>query len=298
VLPETLDGFGELHELEVEKSDPYARDNLWCPDCERKFSRLEAVFATAFTEARLRNQPKELNPYHGQRIFVDGDFHYSVYQIFIHSIFWRCSVGRFDGLELQPAVEYRLLANLQAAFQAPEFLKLKKTGELPVLHAFPLVTSYLCREEGGDVTANYITTNKVRWPYMITGGKWIFQLFEKVGHIRGTNEYLYGLRDALDMAGLYPKIAGRSHVVLVNTEASERFVDRLKHAVSTLKAKDIRSTVRTLHDNIFPLSASDEVVEYLVHRYIARREEGNAEVKSYELAFKDFAVETGMKIIE
>jgi hypothetical protein len=49
---------------------------------------------------------------------------------------------------------------------------------------------------------------------------------------------------------------------------------------------------------MFPVPASGEVVEYLVHRYITRREEGNAEVKSYELAFKDFAVEKGMKIIE
>jgi hypothetical protein len=49
---------------------------------------------------------------------------------------------------------------------------------------------------------------------------------------------------------------------------------------------------------MFPLLVSDDMGEYLVHRYIARREEGNAEVKSYGLVFKDFAVEMGMKIIE
>lgn len=28
---------------------------------------------------------------------------------------------------------------------------------------------------------------------MIIGRRWMFQLFEKPGHIPGTNEYLYGL---------------------------------------------------------------------------------------------------------
>lgn len=294
VLPETLDGFGELHEVEIEASDPYARNNIWCAACEDKFSRLEAIFAVTFSEQRLKNLPEDMNPYHGQRVFLNADIHTSLYQLFIHSIFWRCSVGRFDGLTLEPAVERKLLANLQSAFQTPNFVKLKKTDVLPVVHEFPLVTSYLCRKDGVDTTANYISTNKVRWPYMVIGGQWIFQLFEKSGHIRGTNEFLYGLRDALDTPGLYPKIAGRSHAVLVNTAVSERFVERLIQAVSTLKTQDIRETARMLHDGIFKVPASEEVVNYLVQRFLARKEEGNAEVKSYQLAFGDFANELGI----
>src|SRR5687768_11465019 len=48
VLPETLEEFGDLNELQQEKINPYTRDNLWCIQCEAKFARLEAMFATKF----------------------------------------------------------------------------------------------------------------------------------------------------------------------------------------------------------------------------------------------------------
>src|SRR5688572_15463989 len=44
VLPETIEEFGDLHELEKEEENPYSRDHLWCTQCEEKFSRLEAIF--------------------------------------------------------------------------------------------------------------------------------------------------------------------------------------------------------------------------------------------------------------
>src|SRR5688500_15379617 len=50
VLPEKLEEFGDLHELEKEADNPYARDHLWCSKCEEKFSRLEAIFASQYRE--------------------------------------------------------------------------------------------------------------------------------------------------------------------------------------------------------------------------------------------------------
>lgn len=62
VLPEKLEELGNLHDLEKETSNPYARDYLWCSKCEEKFSRLEAVFALRFKTDKFRNGKKTPYP--------------------------------------------------------------------------------------------------------------------------------------------------------------------------------------------------------------------------------------------
>jgi hypothetical protein len=287
ILPEKLAELGNFHDLEKEKEDPYARDNVWCKSCEDKFSRLEAVFSTSFSSRKLGNLPDDLEVYRGQRIWINPGMHYSVYELFIHSIFWRCSKGRFDGFELEPAIEKKLLKNLQIAFADPGILKLKPTNILPLQYSFPLITSYLYRDDAADPTTDYISTNNVRWPYMIIGGRWIFQLFEKHGHIRSTNEYLYGLRYAMDTPGIYSKLAGKSHLVLLNEDSSGLFISRLLQTVSHEKVQHIRKDVRRLHEHLFSFQASREIENHVVNRYAHHLESGKAEFESLVNAFHD-----------
>ena len=55
VLPETVEEFAELHNLQKEKENPYSKDNLICTECEEKLSRIEAIFASQFLERKLTN---------------------------------------------------------------------------------------------------------------------------------------------------------------------------------------------------------------------------------------------------
>src|ERR1700678_4311519 len=57
ILPEQLEELGDLHEMEIEEEDPFARDYLWCPACERKFSRLESIFSAVFSTKKLAHLP-------------------------------------------------------------------------------------------------------------------------------------------------------------------------------------------------------------------------------------------------
>jgi len=298
VLPEPLEELHEDHDLEPAPEDEFARDHLWCASREDKVSHLEAIFSDVFTDERLLQQPEDLHPYHGQRIFIDEKFHPSLYRLFVHSIFWRCSVGRFDGFRLELPIEKKLLENVQTAFSVPGFERTKKKEGLPIVHSFPLITSYLGFDEGADVTAYHVSTNQMRWPYMVVAARWVFQLFEKEKHIRSTNEYLYGLRDALDSAGLYPQIKGTSHAVLVNSEDSKRFVEGLRKEITdaTLREemKGARRVTRGLFEQAFKSSPKREHEDFVVGRFVVHRREGKPPLESCELALKDLASAMGL----
>lgn len=298
VLPETQEELHEEHYLEPEEKDAFARDYIWCGDCEEKFSHLEDIFSDVFTEKRLMQQPATLNPYHGQRILIEEKLDWSMYQLFVHSVFWRCSFGKFDGFRLEEPIEAKLLENIRTAFSVADFLTLKKQNAVPIIHSFPLITSYLCLADGTDVTTNVVSTNKVRWPYMIVAAQWVFQLFEKVGHIRGTNQYLYGLRDALDVIGIYPKIRDRSHVVLVNSDDSKHFLQGLMQAVTAAKLRDemegARRVTRGMFDAAFKIRPKREQEDFVVGRYLAHRGAGKQEEESCELAFRELASAMGL----
>ncbi len=132
VLPETLEALDVDHELVPEEEDKFARDYLWCARCEEKFSHLEHLFSEVFSENRLQAPPGDLEEHHGQRILVDVKYSYSLYELFIQSVFLRCSIDGFDGFKLEAPIEKKLLSNMQVAFQSPNFLKLKKGDELVV----------------------------------------------------------------------------------------------------------------------------------------------------------------------
>lgn len=53
ILPENLEEYGELDERQKENTNPYSRDNIICSTCENKLSRLEAIFASQFSEKKL-----------------------------------------------------------------------------------------------------------------------------------------------------------------------------------------------------------------------------------------------------
>jgi hypothetical protein len=122
---------------------------------------------------------------------------------------------------------------------------------------------------------------------MIIGGRWIFQLFEKPGHIRGTNENLYGLRFGIDTPGIYPKLAGKPHVVMLNESTSDLFINRLIQTVSDQKVQHLRKDIRKLHQHLYSIPAPLEIENHVVNRYVKHLDDGKPEFESLVRAFFD-----------
>jgi hypothetical protein len=286
VLPEKLEEFGNLHALEKENANPYSRDHLWCDKCEEKFSKLEAVFAIRFNERKIRNLA-DLPEHKNYKLVLDGGLHSSIYQLFVQSIFWRCSVGKFGDFTLKPETENKILENLQMAFVKADFHKLKASDSLPLMHSFPIITSLLHQGEEEDPTKNYIMVNKVNNPYFIMAGKWLFQLFEKEKQVRGTQEWLYGLKSGTDTTTLYPQIKEKSHVVLLNETLSNSFSDNRLRSVTEQKRRGLLRDILFAHEGFFGNKPSDLIQKYIFQQYLAHRDAGKTEFESFVHAFYD-----------
>lgn len=287
VLPEKIEDFGDLHDLEKEKENPYTRDYLWCSECEKKFSRLEAIFSTEFAERKIASVLPGIQSHNGQTILENAKMDYGIYQLFVQSIFWRCSIGKFDGFALHAEVEKKILNNLKEAFKHPNFLKLKPVNSLPIIHSFPLITSLLYAESGEDPTKNFIVINRVHKPYFIMAGKWLFQLFEKASHINGTHEWLFGLRLGVDVVKLFPKIDQKSHTILISKELTEKFTGQRLKYFSEKKLIGLQRTIRELHANMFGPKPDAFISAYIQQQYFVHLEDGKTEFSSLVHAFYD-----------
>lgn len=230
---------------------------------------------------------KKLPTHAAQEILIDNGFDNSIYQLFVQSIFWRCSIGKFDGFTLNQNLENKITENLREAFKLPEFLKLKPEEKVPLIHKFPLITTFRFIKQGADPTEDYIMTNNGSTPYFIMAGKWQFQLYMDEKKIRSSQEWLFGLRTSIDVVGLYPKIKNSSHVILLTEELSDRFSkNRLDYFVEK-KRRGIIGAIRDCHAHVCGFKAPLGVQAYIYRQYLAHRDKGTPEFESFIAAFLD-----------
>jgi hypothetical protein len=286
VLPEKLEEFGNLHALEKENANPYSRDHLWCVKCEEKFSKLEAIFATRFNERKIRNLAN-VPEHRGHKIVLDGGLHPTIYQLFVQSIFWRCSFGKFGGFTLKLETQSKILGNLQAAFGKVDFHKIKAYDPLTLQISFPIITSLLYQAAEDDPTKNYIMVNKVDNPYFIMAGKWLFQLFENEKKVRGTQEWLFGLKSGTDTTTLYPQLKEKSHIVLVDEALSISFSANRLSSFTQQKRHGLLRDIRFAHEGFFGHKANVFIQNYILQQYFAHRDAGKTEFESFVQAFYD-----------
>ena len=192
ILPENMEEYGELHELQKEKENPYSRNNIICTECEDKLSRLEAIFAMQFSDKNLKSANNEKTTiFNGHSLIIDTQYNFSLYELLIQSIFYRCSLGSFNGFKLNPTIEKRIEENLRMAFTIDNFKKVKSTEQIDFSNHFPIVNCSFAIHEAKDPTNNFIIIGHSKFPYFIMAGKWMFQLFEEEKHLQSSVEWLF-----------------------------------------------------------------------------------------------------------
>jgi hypothetical protein len=288
ILPENLEEYGELDERQKENTNPYSRDNIICSTCENKLSRLEAIFASQFSEKKLsiETQPN-FKLLEDNSLLVDPKYNNTLYQLLIQSIFYRCSIGRFNGFSLDKAVEGKIEENLRNAFLTENFKKIKQTEYINIVNKFPLLTSAFFVPKGEDSTSKFIVINKSRFPYFIMAGKWMFQLFEAEKHLKSTREWLYGLQDKLNPSKTFNVVKDTSHVIVLEPKTSEAILQNLIHHFTDKKIIGLKKTIRDLHIHIFKQKASEFTAQYIFRQYFIHLEAGKTEIKSLVHAFYD-----------
>jgi hypothetical protein len=288
ILPENIEEFGELHDFQKEKENPYSRDNIICAVCEDNLSRLEAIFASQFADKKLKSAfHSKLEYLNGHSVYIDSKYNSLLYHLLIQSIFYRCSIGRFNGFSLNQDTEKKIEENLRIAFLIQDFRKLKATDNIDFPNSFPVLTCSFYIPVGEDPTKNFIVVNKSRFPYFIMAGKWMFQLFEAEKHLKSSVEWLYGLNNKFKATEANMIIKDKAHVLLLDADSSKSISDNLIHFFTEKRIEGLRKNIRDLHVHIFKHKPDEFIGQYIFKQYFFHLNLGKTEFKSMVHAFYD-----------
>lgn len=269
VLPENVEEFDELHQAQQEVENPYSRDYLICISCEEKLSRIEAIYASRFTEKKISNSNTSFfSSNNVKSVLVDLKYHNSTYELLIQSIFYRCSIGRFSGFKLDTVIEEKIEENLRMAFATPSFSKINESTQIVLPYSFPLITSILDMSDITDKTKSYITIEHSRYPYFIIAGQWILQMYEKEKNIKSNVEWLFGLKAMFDHLAFYGSLKNKSHVIILSKTASQTIVGNIVDYMADKKIIGIKRNIKCLHLLHLKKKPSVEIVNYLSQRWI------------------------------
>lgn len=288
ILPENLEEYSKLDDQLKVKKNPYSRDNLFCPDCEDKLSRLEAIFASKFSDKNLNidTQPNFKSLDNHSKL-IASNYDYSLYELLIQSIFYRCSIGRFNEFRLESTVEKKIAENLRAAFSLENFNKIKPATHIEILNKFPMITCSLFVPEGEDPTSKFIVLNQSRFPYCLIAGKWMFQLFEAEKHLKSSVEWLYGLHDKLNTTKTYNLVKENSHVIVIERNASEAISQNFIEFFAEKRIIGLKKKIKIFHLHVFKQKPNEYIVHYILQQYLGHLNEGKTELKSMINAFQD-----------
>lgn len=287
ILPETIEEFGQLHVAQNEAQDPYSRDYLICSECETKLSRLEAIFASRFPDKKVTNvNTQDYKDINIKVILTDANYNRNLYELLIQSVFYRCSIGKFNGFCLEKRVEEKIEQNLRLAFSTPSLSKLNPTTNIDFPYSFPIITTLI--DMGGitDTTATYITTNQSRFPYFIMAGKWLFQMYEKEKQVKSSSERLFSLTNMFNQATMYKNLKNSAHVIVLQNSAGRAILDNVVSYFLERKIRGIKKNIRILHHHFFKKKPKEQIVEYLYQRYVFHSDKNN-ELDYYAHAFND-----------
>lgn len=281
ILPEQLE---ELENFEKEESEPYSRDNLLCPKCEDKLSRIEAIFAAEFSEKKVNTAFDK-----GEALFVVNKYDTSLFELVVQSIFYRCSIGRFDGFKLHPAIEKRMQENLQHAFLTPDFKKLKPGQKIQLPHKVPLFVSILANRKDEDTTRRLIIINQSRFPYALIAGRWVFQLFEEEKHRKSNVQWMFGATDKINkILGDYRIPEEAATILLLNEKDSEAISGNIVEYMADKEIVDVQRKIRQGFVKIFSKKPNQEIIHFILQQYIGHLNEDTPKPEAMRSAFLDF----------
>lgn len=142
VLPENTSEKFVKDSIKEDTSNPFARNYLFCPRCEDKLGRLESIFATRFFKTKINSyRTEDLITVGSSSLILDKEYSEELFGLFIQSIFYRCSIGKFSSLKLDSTTEKIIGLTLRTCFSNDSFNALTYEKELPKIKQFPILAT-------------------------------------------------------------------------------------------------------------------------------------------------------------
>ena len=284
VLPEDMEEYEDMTDLQREAANPYARDFLICRRCEDSLSRLETIFASEFNVTRIDAGRGGVVPCEQHSLITPVRYSENLFQLFVKSIFYRCSLARFNGFSLDDQVHSRIEENLRTVFLTNGLKKAKPNTVVPVKTHFLLMAGMTARD--GDPTKQFIVVNKSQSPYFIYAGRWFFELFRSEKQMKACNQYLYGIIQCLPVSQYYDNVKDKTHLFFLNATASVAVNARILDYFVERKLIGGRKGIRQLHLALFKQKAPEHIVNFILSKY-QHYIGGETEFNALVMAFHD-----------
>jgi hypothetical protein len=290
ILPENASEILVKDLIKEDLTNPFARDYLFCPKCEDKLGRLESIFATRLSKKKISSfKEEDLVAVGKSSILVDKEYNENIFSLFIQSIFYRCSIGRFSSVELDLKTEKLIERNLRLCFSIDAFDSLTHRSELPKINQFPiLATCFKTPISPGKNTEGFIFQNRSSIPYFIMAGNWTFQLYKKSTHLSSSVERLYGLSTFHSASKAYEFIKQSAHAVLLDGENESKFRKNVLDYFVNQRMTSRKRLIRQIYQKIFERKATAEIHDNIFRQFNFYISIGKDEYESMQSSFADF----------
>lgn len=257
----------ELTDEEIAaQSNSFTRDGLICRDCEGKIAVVESYIAEHLYNPLVAGQFNIVGEdAKGAKLSEWAKVAPGLYYLFVYSIFWRCSVARFDGFYLHPKIEEVLRglldANLDNNLNSMKAINATLIGQLPTISTFSEIP------EGADPTGNFINVQRTRFPYFLIVNRMTFQLYEKERQLKGAQFHLNGLSNMLEKQ---VGVMNKNSVVKLSIINPGQGAELTKYTYQKLAEKYNRwqiGTVHELHKRIFGSKAPLPLLQLIFTKF-------------------------------
>lgn len=256
----------ELTEEEMKDENPFSKDYIFCPICEANIGRLEEYYSeNIYQKLKKRNYGTAQTDKKGNIIALYPKAKVEVLLLFVYSIFFRCSIGRYHGFRLNKDLEeklrvillYYLTENIQDVIDKID----KDSSEFKY---YAVINTFSETDKNEDPTTNFVTIHHAQIPYFIYLNDVTFQLYEKEKHISNSIEFFYGitemisLKESLIKSDSYP-------IIVFNNQQRKLILERAFQAVADRQITFLKKAFREIHISIFNSKPSEVLIQYFMH---------------------------------
>lgn len=256
----------ELNEEELAKTNPFAEDDLFCPACENKISKIEEYYAHQVYHPLLKKNFTGLkSDKKGNRIAQFDKVSQEIVLLFVYSIFFRCAVAKYHGFRLKKwERKFRKILNLYLDDSIEKIQQRLKAKAEKFLY-LPFINTFFERPEGDDPTKGFVTILHTETPYFIYLNEITFHLYMKEKQVGKSSASLFGLNDIISHLEVINIRLQPFQVNIIGEEKYKKVLNVAFESMANRQMKFIKEAFIEVHKSIFRASPSLELIAYFVH---------------------------------
>lgn len=256
----------ELTQEEIKKKNPFTRDFMLCPSCEKNIGRLESYFASNILQKLKKGNFGTPGKDSKGNIIANFDkVDAAIVLLFVYSIFFRCSIGRYHGFRLDIKIEEKMRKTLLYYLQENiNEVKDKIHNEPKKFEYYPVVSTFSQVDPLADTTENFVTISHSKLPYFIYINQVSFQLFTKNRHIGNSVQFFYGIKEMIEPFRSVIRLNPPVPVIILDIQKGKKVKLTAFEFISRAKLNFFKRGFRRYHKNIFHRQPPEDLVQYFV----------------------------------